>query len=130
LQGKLLPPQVVPLPQEGGKKIRWIAGSGINNNPSVTQACHLPLHKGGYGRRKPLPYGVDVSKPCCSNRAVGDVSPYVCRLTCRDETNSPSVTHACHLPQEGGKAGRRGAVPYVIKLVTIGGPSGMPVPTE
>ena len=44
--------------------------------------------------------------------------------------NTPSVTQACHLPQEGGKMGRRGRVPYGIGFVAMGGPSGMPVPTE
>ena len=29
---------------------------------------------------------------------------------------TPSVTHACHLPQEGGKTGRRGAVPYDVAI--------------
>ena len=48
--------------------------------------------------------------------------------------NTPSVTQACHLPlHKGGKAGRRGAVPYGLRELEFdcyNGQSGTPVPTE
>ena len=62
-----------------------MVGSGISYNPSVTHACHLPLHKGGYGRSKPLPYEVNVVKPWLNKWADGGVSHVaITWLYCQD----------------------------------------------
>ncbi len=112
------------------------------DNPSVTLLVPPPFTQWRLGRSKPLPYGVDVSKPCCNNRAVGDVSPYmrtsngrpyglqklyrvvskvgiygICPygLLLLDRGRIwtiPPSRYSCHLPLHKGGSGGYGILPY------------------
>ena len=55
----------------------------------------MPLRFGGVGRR------------------TSNARPYDFKFTFRVEVNTPSVTQACHLPREGGKAGRASPSPTI-----------------
>ena len=63
--------------RRGRRTLRLQITSLVVSRQSLRHASVPPPFTQGRqgGRSKPLPYGVDVSKPCCSNRAVEDVSP-------------------------------------------------------